>query len=139
MIAVDSSVIISALLSWHEFHQRATVTLEKIPARKKLLLPLPVLMESYSVMTRLPAPFRLAPNVAHQLLYASFGNASVVALRAEKGWPLLTDCQAFGITGGRIYDALIATIAIEAGAKELLTFNPRHFEPFSDNLRITAP
>lgn len=78
-------------------------------------------------------------SAAYQSLHKSFGNASIATLPADKAWSFLHDLQIAGITGGRIYDALIATIAIEAGAKELLTFNPRHFEPFSDRIRVTIP
>lgn len=136
MIAIDSSVVIPLVSSWHAFHERANAALQN---RKRLLLPLPVLMESYSVLTRLPSPYRVQGSAAYHALHQSFRDATIVALPADKIWSLLHDAQTFGITGGRIYDALIATTAIEAGAKELITFNPRHFEPFSDRLRITAP
>jgi len=136
MIAVDSSAIIAALLSWHEFHERAATALEKAMARKRLILPLPALLESYSVMTRLPSPYRVQASVAHELLRASFANVPVATLPAEKAWTFLADCEGTAIAGGRISDALIATIAIEAGARELITFNPRHFEAFSDRLHL---
>jgi predicted nucleic acid-binding protein len=136
MIAVDSSVVIPLLCIWHEFHERAAIALQ---TRKKLLLPLPVLNESYSVLTRLPSPYRVQGSAAYQSLHGSFSDASIATLPADKAWSFLDEVQVAGITGGRIYDALIAAIAIEAGAQELITFNPRHFEPFSDRLRITIP
>ena len=40
--------------------------------------------------------------------------------------------------GGRTYDALIAATAAHAGADELLTFNPRHFESASAKLTIVS-
>jgi predicted nucleic acid-binding protein len=42
MTAVDSSVIIAGLLSWHESHRRASQALEKA---RRLLIPFPVLVE----------------------------------------------------------------------------------------------
>jgi len=139
MIAVDSSVIIAGLLGWHEFHERAAASLEKALARKHLLIPFPALVESYSVMTRLPSSHRVRSDVAYQLLHDSFGQVRVAALPANKAWPFLRDCQASEVAGGRTYDALIAIIAIEAGASEILTFNPRHFDSFSALLRVTVP
>lgn len=139
MIAVDSSVVIAALLSWHEFHQRAALALDKAIAGRRLLIPLPVLIESYSVMTRLPSPHRLRPEVAHELLRESFAGVRVVGLSARKAWTLLGGCVSAGIAGGRVYDAVIAWAAIEARAQELLTFNPRDFEVFSDRLAILVP
>ena len=136
MIAVDTSVVIPMLFSWHDFHERAAAALQN---RKQLLLPLPVLIESYSVLTRLPSPYRVQGSIAYRSLQNSFSEASIAALPPHKMWSFLDDSQSTGITGGRVYDALIATIAIDAGAKEILTFNPRHFEPFSPRLRVTVP
>src|SRR4051812_40242703 len=136
MTAVDSSVIIAGLLSWHDSHQRASQALEKAG---RLLIPFPVLIESYSVMTRLPSPHRLRPEIAHQLLRDSFSDARIVALSPRKAWTFLEDCVASATAGGRVYDAVIASAAIEAQARELLTLNPRDFEMFSDRIAIIVP
>ena len=139
MIAVDSSVVIAALLSWHEFHERAAKAMEKALAGRRLLIPFPTLLESYSVLTRLPSPHRLRPEVAHQLLHESFGGARVMALSSRKAWSFLAECVTTATAGGRVYDAVIASAALEAGARELLTFNPRDFEAFGDRLSIVVP
>jgi predicted nucleic acid-binding protein len=139
MIAVDSSVVIAGLLSWHEFHERALEALEKAMTARRLLIPFPVLVESYSVMTRLPSPNRLRPEIARQLLHDSFRDARIVGLSPRKAWTFLGDCVASATAGGRVYDAVIASAAIEAHARELLTFNPRDFEMFSDRIAIVVP
>jgi predicted nucleic acid-binding protein len=139
MIAVDSSVVIAGLLSWHEFHARALHALEKAIAGKRLLIALPVLIESYSVMTRLPSPHRLRPEIAHQLLHDSLAGVRLVGLSHRKAWTFLGECVATGTAGGRVYDAVIASAAVEARARELLTFNPRDFEVFSDRIAIVVP
>ena len=139
MIAVDSSVVIAALLSWHEFHQRAARALENAIAGQRLLIPFAVLVESYSVMTRLPSPHRLRPEIARELLHGSFADVRVVGLSSRKAWKFLEDCVSSATSGGRVYDAVIASAAIEARARELLTFNPRDFEAFSDRIAIIVP
>ena len=139
MIAVDSSVVIAALLSWHEFHERAAKALEKALAGRRLIVPFPTLLESYSVLTRLPSPHRLRPEVAYQLLHESFSDARVIGLSPRKAWPFLAECVTTATAGGRVYDAVIASAALEARASELLTFNPRDFEAFSDRLSIVVP
>jgi predicted nucleic acid-binding protein len=139
MIAVDSSVVIAGLLSWHEFHQRAFQALEKGMSGRRLLIPFPALVESYSVMTRLPSLHRLRPEIAHQLLHDSFGDARIVGLSPRKAWMFLGNCVASATAGGRVYDAVIASAAIDAHARELLTFNPRDFEMFSDRIAIVVP
>lgn len=139
MTAADSSVVIAGLLSWHESHQRAVHALEHAIAGRRLLIPLPVLVESYSVMTRLPSPHRLRPEIAHELLHDSFADARVVGLSPRKAWTFLRDCVSSATAGGRVYDAVIASAAIEARARALLTFNPRDFEVFRDRIAIIVP
>lgn len=139
MIAVDSSVIIAGVLSWHEFHQRALPSLEKAIAGRRLLIPLPVLVESYSVLTRLPSPHRLRPEIAFELLHETFVAARLTGLSNRRAWVFLRECVETGTSGGRVYDAVIASAAIEARASELLTFNPRDFEAFRDRIAIVVP
>jgi len=138
LIAVDANVVIASLLNWHEFYDRAAAALEHLDG-ETLLLPQPVLFEAYSVMTRFPSPQRVLPAVALDMLAVSFGDVRIVAMPAQRTWDLLQRSVAEGITGGRIYDAVIANIAIEAGARELLTFNARHFETFADRITIRVP
>src|SRR5690625_3303694 len=59
-VACDTSVLVPAMVTWHPRHEdsRRTVT-ETVTA-----LPSHVLVETYSVLTRLPAPHRLSPAVA---------------------------------------------------------------------------
>ena len=139
MIAIDSSVIIPGLLSWHEFHDRAFSALKKAKAGGELLLPLPALIESYSVMTRLPSPHRLRPEAAYELLHDLFGEAPVVSLSTGNAWNFVRDCVSEGIAGGRVYDAAIATAAIQARASKFMTLNPGDFEAFGDRITIVVP
>jgi hypothetical protein len=104
-----------------------------------LLIPLPALIESYSVITRLPSPHRLRPEIAYELLHDSFDRARVVSLPARKAWPFLHDCSSGEIAGGRTYDAVIAEVAILSGAEKLLTLNPRDFESFGNRITIVVP
>jgi len=44
------------------------------------------------------------------------------------------------ISGGQVYDAVIAACARKARVNALLTFNEKHFEPFAgDGLEIVVP
>jgi predicted nucleic acid-binding protein len=66
--AVDSSVLVAALLSWHEAHSPAFAALSAAVEEGELLLPSSSLIECYSVLTRLPAAHRLSPSDAAGLL-----------------------------------------------------------------------
>ncbi|MEX2240756.1 MAG: PIN domain-containing protein [Burkholderiales bacterium] len=55
MIAADTSVVVAAFASWHEGHAAALRALGR-----GVRVPAHVLLESYSVLTRLPPPHRAA-------------------------------------------------------------------------------
>lgn len=129
--ALDTSVIVAALLGWHEAHEPALRALVAAEASrgKRLLVPAPALVEAYAVMTRLPAPHRLAPADALDLLAGSFEHkADVVSLGETETWRFLHEAAGQGVAGGRAYDALILRCALKGGAARLLTLDRRDFE-----------
>jgi predicted nucleic acid-binding protein len=128
--SLDTSCIIAAVCGWHEFHGRATVEIEQRLARRdRMLVAAPALVEAYAVLTRLPAPHRLAPANALAVLDANFMRGSkMVALDAGAYVDLLRKAPDFAVSGGRTYDAVIVYCAIAARAKVLLTFNETDFE-----------
>jgi predicted nucleic acid-binding protein len=132
--AFDTSVVVAALASWHERHREALAALQDTLARPAFaVLPLPVLIETYSVMTRLPPPHRLSPRVVADLLAGTFrSKARVVALSGTRGWPLIEAVAAAQVAGGVTYDALIVETARRGRARRLLTFNTAHFARLTD-------
>jgi predicted nucleic acid-binding protein len=142
MIALDTSVIIAGLLEWHENHDVCHAALDDaLGATAGVALPLPALIESYSVMTRLPAPHRLSPADALALLESTFrGAAKVVVVKPGKLWSELGSWSRTGVSGGRAYDAHILACARSAAATKLLTLNGRHFSPLAgDDIEIVVP
>jgi hypothetical protein len=79
-------------------------------------------IETYSVMTRLPGDLRLAPADAARLLAERFVPS---LLLAQKTTRRLADTLArLDISGGAVYDALVALAAVEHDA-ELATRDAR--------------
>lgn len=110
MIAADSSVVVAAFASWHELHQRARSLLDggvRLPAQAAL--------ESYSVLTRLPAPHRAPSRLVCEFLSDRF-REPYLALAPERLPALLEEFDERGIVGGAAYDGLIAAVAREADA-----------------------
>jgi predicted nucleic acid-binding protein len=138
--ALDSSVMVAAVCSWHERHGSASAAIERrLATRQRLITPAHAMVEAYAVLTRLPAPHRLAPVEAWGLVKTNFvdGRLLVVAPAATQVTTLESLAQA-GRGGGRTYDALIAAAAVRAGASELLTLNPTHFDDGPPELTIVA-
>src|ERR1041385_9023421 len=136
LIVADSNLIVAAAVKEHAFHARATAA---EPRRKgELLLPQHVLIETFSVITRSPPPLRLLPHQAYRLLNENYGSCRIISMSADVTWRFLRERDA-STAGGAVYDALIAITAIEAGAQRLLTFNPKHFQPFAHQIEIVVP
>lgn len=139
--ALDTSVVIAALLASHEHHTRALPVVWAALDGRMAVLPLPALLEAFAVLTRLPPHLRLRPAYARAALEANFRHqASLVSLDTESGWPLLEAAGAAGIAGGAIYDFQILQCAKRAGATRLATLNRRHFERFDlGDLTLVVP
>jgi predicted nucleic acid-binding protein len=139
--ALDTSCLIAAVCGWHEQHRVAVTEIERrLDRGERLSVAAHALSEAYAVLTRLPAPHRLAPSDAWELLRANFTNGVlVVELSARQHVEVLRRLAKEGVSGGRTYDAVIAECAVRAGAIALLTFNRRHFEPAPNDLAIVVP
>lgn len=115
MIALDSSVVVASFGAWHEHHELARKTLPEHPR-----LPAHAALEAYSVLTRLPDPFRAEPAVVAEFLKRTFTTPRLMLI--EDGLP--ERMASLGISGGAVYDALIAFTSAAAGA-ELFTLDRR--------------
>ena len=140
-VALDTSVIVAALLSVHERHPAALPFVAALRGTGQLVVPAPALIEAYSVLTRLPTPLRLERRVVAEALFRTFHDAGeTVALDGPAAWELVAGAVASEVVGGAVYDFHIAACARRAGATELATFNRRHFERFDvPGLRIIEP
>lgn len=139
-IALDTSVVVAGLLEWHEHYEESFWALDSV-LEDGVIVSSRVLIESYSVMTRMPAPHRLAPADALRLLTETLSeHATVADLPAEERWSFLAALAELGVAGGSAYDAEILATARHAGAKRLLTLNRRHFEPLAPpDLEVISP
>jgi predicted nucleic acid-binding protein len=86
-------------------------------------VPAHVLVEAYSVLTRLPPPHRAPAALVATFLAERFQEAPLV-LPARAHLDLVETSARAGLAGGAIYDALIAATARHAGAT-LLTRDER--------------
>jgi predicted nucleic acid-binding protein len=118
MIAVDTSVVVAAFASWHEGHASAAAALARRPR-----VPAHVLLETYSVLTRLPPPHRAPAPLVAAFLGERFSSPPL-ALPGTEHARLVARAAETGIVGGSIHDALVAATARHAGAR-LLTRDRR--------------
>lgn len=110
MIAVDTSVLVAAFASWHEGHAASAKVMGRSPR-----LPAHVLIETYSVLTRLPPPHRAAAGLVAAYLHGAVAEPPLV-LPPREHLRLVNDAAVASLSGGSIHDALIAATALHAGA-----------------------
>lgn len=103
-VTCDTSVLVPALLTWHEHHAAC-----RAAARQARVVPAHVLLECFSVLTRLPAPYRVSPSDAGELILGI--PLTEVALPAPQHRELVQVLATSGIRGGAIYDGLIGATA----------------------------
>lgn len=105
----DTSVVVPALLDWHEWHDQASRAVQEISA-----LPGHVFCETVSVLSRLPHGLAVAPSLAVPVLREAFPEPPL--LPGEDVQARLLDALAkHEIRGKAVYDALISMTAAAAG------------------------
>ena len=114
----DTSLLVPALAAWHPRHEEArdrlTSGVDAIPAH--------VLIECFSVLTRLPAPHRVTPAVAGEAL--SVLGLALLTLPAARHLALVFALGRAGLRGGAVYDAVVAATALHH-RRTLLTVDQR--------------
>ncbi|TMQ12520.1 MAG: type II toxin-antitoxin system VapC family toxin, partial [Deltaproteobacteria bacterium] len=111
--------LVAAFASWHDRHAVALAAVGRLDA-----VVAHCLLETYSVLTRLPAPHRMAAAVVSKALRATFDRHRVLGLPPDEQRKLVATCAAQGLSGGSVYDAMIAVTCAHAGAR-LLTLDTR--------------
>ncbi len=109
MTVVDTSVVVAAFASWHALHDSADNVIDggaRLVAHCAL--------EAFSVLTRLPPPFRATAPLVRDFLADRFPDA-YITLDTEQYRALIPRLVELGISGGAAYDALVAATARRAG------------------------
>jgi predicted nucleic acid-binding protein len=141
-LVLDTSCIVPLVCGWHEHHAVTARAVEDyLTEGFALAIAAHSLVEAYAVLTRLPAPHRVAPTAAFDILERNFGEAAeTFGLTARETWTFLGRAPAAGVAGGRTYDAMIAASARKADSPVLLTWNLRHLAIFEDaELSVVSP
>ncbi len=117
-VTADTSVVVPALADWHEHHaiaRKAVRAVRRLPAH--------VVLESFSVLTRLPHGLALSTMTAAQLLSSGFPGSPLTLDAA--GYARLPGLIAkAGLRGAQVYDALIAVTSAVSDFR-LLTLDAR--------------
>ena len=119
MIAVDTSVIVAAFATWHDQHD---VAIRSLAGDR--VSPSHVVLETYSVLTRLPSPHRVPSGIAMSYLETTFPRDRIIYPSSDAIAGLPRRCHEAGLSGGATYDAVVGVTCLEHDA-ELLTLDRR--------------
>lgn len=117
-LLVDTSVAVALSVADHEGHAASRAVVEG----RRIGLAGHAAFETYSVLTRLPAPARRTPAAVARLLAANFPHTRF--LSTARTADVLTLLATLGVSGGSVYDALVGAAAVEH-AVPLLTRDRR--------------
>jgi predicted nucleic acid-binding protein len=142
-VFLDTSVLLAGLVDFGPQSAPAQLILHAV-AEKGVPAPATAwhcCLEFFSVATRLPPEFRLAPSDAAKLLEEEvFARMAVHELPAADREPMLRAAARDRIAGGRIYDAHIAEVARVVGVDVIVTDNRRHFlSALRYGIRVETP
>lgn len=122
--------MVAAFASWHESHE---------PARRALAEGLRLIehcaLETYSVLTRLPAPHRSPGDIVREFLASSF-SGPFLRLGESAYREFVLGLPDHGVSGGAAYDALVAATA--AGHRAQLVTCDRRALPVYERYGVRA-
>jgi predicted nucleic acid-binding protein len=142
-VFLDTSVILAGLIDFGPQSAPAQSLLHAV-AEKRIsdcMTAWHCCLEFFSVATRLPPEYRLAPADAARLLEEEvMARMAVHDLPATARASMINAAAHDGMTGGRIYDAHIAEVARAVKSETIVTDNRRHFiSALRYGIRVETP
>lgn len=127
-VLFDTSVLVAALIVSHPQHSACFARLKAAESRQvRGFISTHSLAEIYSVITRFPIQPRIVPHQAQSMIADISQYLEVVPLLSNEYLAAIAQMVALNLSGGGIFDALIAQAALRVGVDILLTLNPTHF------------
>lgn len=136
----DSSVLVAVFLGDHQ-HHAASLKLFIQASPERSYCAAHSVAEVFAVTTRLPLRPPIGPEQAILFLEEIAARLTLVSLSGDEYLAAITGAADKGISGGRIYDALILQCAAKVNAEQIYTWNSRHFAQIAPELadRLSEP
>lgn len=132
----DSSALIAAFVESHPRHNEARTWLSRAKRNEiEYYVAGHSLFEVYSVLTSAPFQPRITPKIAQNLLKENVEDyAKVITINKSDHQKVIKKLAQQNLSGGIVYDAIIAECAIKAKADQIITSNSKDFvRLFTDN------
>lgn len=127
-VLFDTSVLVPAMVPIHPMHRQYFYWMERVRNGEiKGVISVRSLAECFSTLTNLPIRPRISPAGAQHLIFDNLNAFDVELLTVEDYQAAIALMVTSGRSGGGIYDALIAQVALKAEVEILLTLNAKDF------------
>ena len=129
-VLFDTSVLVATLIEHHPAHERALPWFRQAKEGKlDLIISSHTLAELYAVLSTLPVSPKISPGIAWRLIQENIEQtATLASLTASEYLSTIRRVSELGVSGGAVYDALIAKAAQKAEVDKVLTLNPGDFK-----------
>jgi predicted nucleic acid-binding protein len=136
----DSSVLIAAFWGGH-VHHGPSIKLLGSANKKDSACGIHTLAEVFAVMTALRVKPLIPPEQGLLFVGEIRQRLALVSLDSEEYFATIQKAAEQGITGGRVYDALLLGCAVKSKAQTIYTWNLKHFQLLAPHLgdRIRTP
>jgi predicted nucleic acid-binding protein len=136
----DTSVLVAGFYGDHQQHEASAARLVRQKPSTGCTAA-HCLAEFYATVTGMPGKKRASPAEALLFLRDIADRLTSISLEPREYAEVIETSAGIGISGGTIYDALIARCASKSGASEIFTLNIRHFQLLGSDIapRIRIP
>ena len=128
-IFFDTSVLVAAFINAHPRHANCLPWLQKVKKKEiEGIISVHSLIETYSMLTKLPLSPRINPALALNLIKENILEDFELVTYGKKDYiNLLDELSSGNIAGGASYDGLILSAAKKVTADKILTLNVNDF------------
>ena len=128
-IFFDTSVLVAAFVNAHPKHENCLPWLQKVKKKEiEGIISVHSLIETYSILTKLPLSPRINPALALSLIKENILEDFELVTYGKKDYiNLLDELSSGNIAGGASYDGLILNAAKKVTADKILTLNVNDF------------
>jgi predicted nucleic acid-binding protein len=129
----DTSVLVAAFWRGHAQHE-SSLRLFASATREECACGIHTLAEVYASMSALPVKPMIPSEQAFLFVEEIRQRLSLISLSEREYLAAIQNASQQGLTGGRIYDALLLRCAAKCDARNIFTLNLKHFQSIAPGL-----
>ena len=136
----DTNVLIAAKITTHPHHEASSRRLERLAANGNGCCAAHSLSETYNTLTNF-SRYGMPASQALEIVEQIRAQFTLIEVNSKDMFATMRLAAEQGVTGPLIYDALLLGCARKVGARQIYTYNVKHFVRIAPDLasRVTTP